>query len=353
MIAVDEGITRHRTAIRVLLVALGTPQAAIGLWALVASRNFYDQFPTGQGWIAQIGPYDQHLVIDFGALFVATGALMLLAAAWMRRPLVVAASVAWLLYAVPHTIWHLTDVGEPSGTADQVANVVTLLSTVAGPVAILGLLRSRMGVSRAAAAPADGGARVPGVRHSRNPIVRYSFRATRKLVGSTVEPIRVLAHHPLLLMGYGAFEQATDKANRVPFRLKALGELKASQLVGCEWCLDFGSALARAEGITDDELRDLLDYRASDRFSDTEKLVLDYAAGMSRTPVEVPDELFAQLREHFDDAQLVELTSVIALENYRARFNWAFGIEGEGFSQGAYCVRPTAPAAPRAPASSA
>ena len=81
--------------------------------------------------------------------------------------------------------------------------------------------------------------------------------------------------------------------------------------------------------------------------------MLDYAAGMSRTPVEVPDELFARLREHFDDAQLVELTSVIALENYRARFNWAFGIEGEGFSQGAYCVRPTAPAAPRAPASSA
>jgi 4-carboxymuconolactone decarboxylase len=157
----------------------------------------------------------------------------------------------------------------------------------------------------------------------------------------------------MLLAGFGGFELATMKATRVPHRLKALGEMKAAQLAGCEWCLDFGSALSRAHGITDDELRDLLDYRASDRFSELEKLVLDYAAGMSRTPVDVPDELFARLREHFDEAQLVELTSVIALENYRARFNWAFGIEGEGFSQGAYCVRPSVPAAPPAPASSA
>ena len=59
-----------------------------------------------------------------------------------------------------------------------------------------------------------------------------------------------------------------------------------------------------------------------------------YAAAMTRTPVEVPDELFAQLREHFDDAQLVELTAVIATENFRGRFNWAFGLGSEGFAKG-------------------
>ena len=61
---------------------------------------------------------------------------------------------------------------------------------------------------------------------------------------------------------------------------------------------------------------------------------------MSRTPVEVSDELFERLRARFDEGQLVELTSVIALENYRSRFNWAFRIGGEGFSEGAYCVAP-------------
>ena len=61
---------------------------------------------------------------------------------------------------------------------------------------------------------------------------------------------------------------------------------------------------------------------------------------MTRTPVEVPDELFQNLRAQFTEAQLVELTATIAWENYRARFNHAFGLEAEGFSEGAYCALP-------------
>jgi hypothetical protein len=61
---------------------------------------------------------------------------------------------------------------------------------------------------------------------------------------------------------------------------------------------------------------------------------------MTCTPVEVSDELFATLRERFDERQMVELTMAIALENLYSRVNWTFGIEGEGFSQGMYCVRP-------------
>ena len=45
-----------------------------------------------------------------------------------------------------------------------------------------------------------------------------------------------------------------------------------------------------------------------------------------------------RLRAHFDEGQLVELTGAIAWENWRARFNWAFGLGKEGYSEGAYCV---------------
>ena len=71
-----------------------------------------------------------------------------------------------------------------------------------------------------------------------------------------------------------------------------------------------------------------------------EKLVLEYATLMTRTPVEVPDALFAELHEGLKEAQMVELTATIAWENYRARFDHAFGIEGEGFSAGAFCALP-------------
>ena len=61
---------------------------------------------------------------------------------------------------------------------------------------------------------------------------------------------------------------------------------------------------------------------------------------MTQAPVEVPETLFAKLREKFAEAQLVELTATLAWENYRARFDHAFGVEAEGFSSGGYCALP-------------
>lgn len=66
--------------------------------------------------------------------------------------------------------------------------------------------------------------------------------------------------------------------------------------------------------------------------------MLQYADAMTHTPVEVPDALFNELRHRFSDAQLVELTAVIAWENYRARFNHAFGADSENFTEGAVCL---------------
>ena len=106
--------------------------------------------------------------------------------------------------------------------------------------------------------------------------------------------------------------------------------------------------MGRAAGITEAQLRDLPLYKDSAAFSPLEKLVLDYAVEMTKTPVEVSEALFAALREHFNQAQMVELTAAIPWENYRARFDHALGIEAQGFSEGAYCPLPER-AAPRRP----
>ena len=98
--------------------------------------------------------------------------------------------------------------------------------------------------------------------------------------------------------------------------------------------------MGRQHGLTEAKLRGLLDYESSPDLTNLEKLVIRYAEHMAATPVEIPDSLFAELQKHFDNRQLVELTSAIAWENYRARFNHAFGIESEGFSEHAYCPLP-------------
>ena len=174
------------------------------------------------------------------------------------------------------------------------------------------------------------------------PLTRLAWTMARRQMGGTLgEPVRVMAHSPLLMHGYGGFEMAYQRAKRAPKRLLLLAELKASALCGCEWCMDYGSFLARREaGITEEQLRELPRFRESDAFSEEEKLVLEYAEGISRTPVEVPEELFERLRHRFDEAEIVELTWAAAIENMRARFNWALGIESQGYTEGGACVVP-------------
>jgi alkylhydroperoxidase family enzyme len=103
--------------------------------------------------------------------------------------------------------------------------------------------------------------------------------------------------------------------------------------------------VGRAKGVSEAQMLALPDYRESGAFTPLEKLVIEYTERMTLTPVEVPDKVFAELRAHLDNAQLVELTATIAWESYRARFDHAFGIEAQGFSEGAFCAVPERPAA--------
>ena len=62
-----------------------------------------------------------------------------------------------------------------------------------------------------------------------------------------------------------------------------------------------------------------------------ERAALSYAETMTITGQKVVDELFAELRRHFSEAQVVELTAAVALENFRSKFNVALGVESQGF----------------------
>lgn len=337
-------VTRHRLAFRAVLGGLGAVQLIDGLWATFAPRSFYGDFPFGRGWVEALPAYNEHLMRDVGGLFLATGLVLIAAAVALERRLVIVAAASYLLFAIPHTIYHLLNL-EPYATGDAIANAITLAATVLLPAWLLfELARERSPIAPSGsggARKADGNARIAGVPEStRNPLIRAGYRVSRQRYGEVMDPLRLFAHHPRLLVGYGALEMASERSHRVEARLKHLAELRAAMICGCEWCLDFGSSISAASGIAEEDLRELPAYETSDRFSPLEKLVLDYATAVSRSPVEVTEGLFDRLREHFDEAQLVELTSIIALENYRARFNWAFGIQGQGFSEGSFCVSP-------------
>ena len=197
-------------------------------------------------------------------------------------------------------------------------------------------------------------ARIQGVSQDQaGPMVklvyRFMRRGMKKLAGRAptrgtgIEPVEVWAHRPKMLSGMGKFQQAVRKGKAVDERLKNLVELKGAQMIGCEYCVDLGSQICRNSGLSDDELLALARYRQSELFTEPEKLALDYAVAVMRTPVEVTDELFTRLKEHFSDEQLVEITALLTVVNLD-RFNAAFGIGSAGFSEGMVCLAPDRPA---------
>ena len=199
-------------------------------------------------------------------------------------------------------------------------------------------------------------ARIPGVpREKAGPMVKlvYIFmgKGMKKMTGrapargSGIEPVEIWAYQPKMLSGMGKFQQAVRKGHSVDERLKNLIELKGAQMIGCEFCVDLGSQICRNSGFSDEELLALPRYRQSDLFTEREKTALDYAAGVMRTPVDVSDELFARMREHFSAAQLVEITALLTVVNLD-RLNAAFGIGSTGFSEGMVCVPPDRPGRP-------
>jgi alkylhydroperoxidase family enzyme len=84
-------------------------------------------------------------------------------------------------------------------------------------------------------------------------------------------------------------------------------------------------------GASADKIRQVAAWRESALFSPLERVALEYAERVTVTGDRVTDELFLRLRQHLDDAQIVELTAAVALENFRSKFNTALGVEAQGF----------------------
>jgi alkylhydroperoxidase family enzyme len=75
----------------------------------------------------------------------------------------------------------------------------------------------------------------------------------------------------------------------------------------------------------------LSDYKKSLLFSMREKLALELCERMTYTGKRVTDRFFDRLKRHFSEEELVELAAVIALENFRSKFNPVFAVEAQGF----------------------
>ena len=154
---VGNPITRYRREIRWGLLGLAAPVVVVGGWALFAPHNWYDEFPVGTGhWISALGAFDEHLVRDFGSLYLALGSLLVFAAVTLDRLLVQAVLGASLVFQVPHFIFHAANT-EPFSTANNAVNLVLLAAGLLLTVMLLGMVSRASTATRREAQTIEGG----------------------------------------------------------------------------------------------------------------------------------------------------------------------------------------------------
>lgn len=108
-------------------VTLGVPQLVVGLWAVLAPKNWFESFPGfDPRLVAAEPPYNEHLATDAGAGFLATGVVLLVAALWANRTAIHVALLAYVAFALPHVVYHLTNPADALSGFENVLNVVTL-----------------------------------------------------------------------------------------------------------------------------------------------------------------------------------------------------------------------------------
>ncbi|MGH9212844.1 MAG: hypothetical protein ACRD2C_19565 [Acidimicrobiales bacterium] len=132
------------TWVRVVLVALGIPNAAAGLWAVLAPSSWYDSFPGfGTPLVAAEPPYNAHLATDAGAGLLASGIVLLLAAWLADRRSVALGVIAFAAFSVPHAAYHVFNPAPGLSVADDAQNAVLLVFTVVVSVVVLAVTGRR------------------------------------------------------------------------------------------------------------------------------------------------------------------------------------------------------------------
>jgi alkylhydroperoxidase family enzyme len=180
--------------------------------------------------------------------------------------------------------------------------------------------------------------RIP-LDHKPTPLLRIAEIYSKRRYGAVLEPGLALLHNRKVLIALIAYENKVARWNTLDTTVKAVATLAAAAEIGCGWCLDFGFWESFHRGVDPVKLREITDWQRSTAYDERERAAIRYAVAMTQTPPEVTDDMVADLRTRFSDAQLVELTAMIAVENQRSRTNAALGLTSQGFRD--YCDLPS------------
>ncbi|WP_287128990.1 carboxymuconolactone decarboxylase family protein [Candidatus Cyanaurora vandensis] len=160
--------------------------------------------------------------------------------------------------------------------------------------------------------------RVSPVEAENDKQLQTVYKSLEKQYGTALNPLKVMAHQPQIMQGvmrlYGAVHQHNPN---LPEDLKELLSLRIAQINGCRgYCVPMHTYMLRKLNTPEEKIQQVARFAGSDLYSPTEKLALEYAERITVPSTSVSESFFHQLKDHFSEPDLVELTALIGVLNF-------------------------------------
>ena len=170
--------------------------------------------------------------------------------------------------------------------------------------------------------------------------VRLIFALQRRKYGAELESARLWGRMPRAFLMLSLLYRALDRADSpIDPALRALVQVRISQINWCAFCVDLNSATALERHVTQEKLAALAEYERSPLFNERERCVLAYAQAVTDPARPVDDATYARLRGHFSEQESIEIAALIAFQNLSSKFNAALAVPAQGFCTPGTAVR--------------
>lgn len=163
------------------------------------------------------------------------------------------------------------------------------------------------------------------------------FKHCAKLMGRVANALRVAAHSPKAAQGLVGFMIPALRAEvtrNLTVNIKVLTILKTSMLNSCAYCIGHNTALCKSVGYSDDQIEALEgDYQSGDAFTAEEKAAIAWAECLTLRTYRENPQVMEELKRHFNEAQIVEITMVSGFFNFWNRFTDGLQVDIEAEEQ--------------------
>jgi AhpD family alkylhydroperoxidase len=158
------------------------------------------------------------------------------------------------------------------------------------------------------------------------------FWNQRRKYGAALDAALLWARAPRLFLGVALLYGMIDRrSSPIDPALRSLVTVRVSQINHCAFCVDINSATLLKRGVAAEKIEALDRWQESPLFDARERAALAFAEAMTISDQRVDDALMAQLRAHFDEDAVVELTGLVAFQNLSSKFNAALDVPPQGF----------------------